>query len=328
MSNLELSSKFSSPCENKSVSLTGKLSLTKKSSKGAIVNREKKNFQEFLAKYECYAIMPVSSKMVVFDTSLLVNRAFFALLQNGVRSAPVWDTELQKFVGMVTITDFINILLKYYRTPNTRMDELEDHKIQTWRVHIEPKDSLLKAVRYLLDNKIHRLPVIDPSTGNALYILTHKRILSFIHQNFNLDDVKCLDFTLQELGVGTHENIATVKPNTPLIEVLNLFSKRRISALPIVDENNVVVNIYAKCDVINLARERAYNNLNTPVSEALKHRADTFEGVHTCKLTDSMRSIINQIVKARVHRLIVVCDNNTVISVVSLSDVLSFLLNN
>jgi 5'-AMP-activated protein kinase regulatory gamma subunit len=50
-------------------------------------------------------------------------------------------------------------------------------------VHIEPKDSLLKAVRYLLDNKIHRLPVIDPSTGNALYILTHKRILSFIHQN-------------------------------------------------------------------------------------------------------------------------------------------------
>jgi 5'-AMP-activated protein kinase regulatory gamma subunit len=51
----------------------------------------------------------------------------------GVRSAPVWDTELQKFVGMVTITDFINILLKYYRTPNTRMDELEDHKIQTWR---------------------------------------------------------------------------------------------------------------------------------------------------------------------------------------------------
>lgn len=32
----------------------------------------------------------------------------------------------------------------------------------------------------LLRNKIHRLPVIDPLTGNTLYILTHKRILKFL----------------------------------------------------------------------------------------------------------------------------------------------------
>lgn len=32
----------------------------------------------------------------------------------------------------------------------------------------------------LIKNKIHRLPVIDPVTGNALYILTHKRILKFL----------------------------------------------------------------------------------------------------------------------------------------------------
>ena len=29
--------------------------------------------------------------------------------------------------------------------------------------------------------EIHRLPVIDPETGNVLYILTHKRLLKFLY---------------------------------------------------------------------------------------------------------------------------------------------------
>jgi hypothetical protein len=37
------------------------------------------------------------------------------LIYNGVRAAPLWDSKNQKFVGMLTITDFILILQKYYR---------------------------------------------------------------------------------------------------------------------------------------------------------------------------------------------------------------------
>lgn len=40
--------------------------------------------------------------------------------------------------------------------------------------------SIFEAVYSLIKNKIHRLPVIDPVSGNALYILTHKRILKFL----------------------------------------------------------------------------------------------------------------------------------------------------
>lgn len=41
--------------------------------------------------------------------------------------------------------------------------------------------SLFDAIYTLLKNKIHRLPVIDPASGNVLHILTHKRILKFLH---------------------------------------------------------------------------------------------------------------------------------------------------
>ena len=34
-------------------------------------------------------------------------QAFFAMVDTGVRACPLWDSAKQKFVGMLTITDFI-----------------------------------------------------------------------------------------------------------------------------------------------------------------------------------------------------------------------------
>ena len=45
---------------------------------------------------------------------------------------------------------------------------------------ISPDASLYEAIHKLITNRIHRLPVIDPQTGNVLYIVTHKRILRFL----------------------------------------------------------------------------------------------------------------------------------------------------
>ena len=70
---------------------------------------------------------------VVFDTQLLVKKAFFALVYNGVRAAPLWDSKEQKFVGMLTITDFIRILHMYYKNAETHIEELEEHRLETWR---------------------------------------------------------------------------------------------------------------------------------------------------------------------------------------------------
>ena len=37
-------------------------------------------------------------------------QAFFAMVDTGVRACPLWDSAKQKFVGMLTITDFIRFL--------------------------------------------------------------------------------------------------------------------------------------------------------------------------------------------------------------------------
>ncbi|KAF7222504.1 transcript variant X1 [Nothobranchius furzeri] len=295
-------------------------------------------YMRFMKSHKCYDIVPTSSKLVVFDTALQVKKAFFALVANGVRAAPLWDTEKQSFVGMLTITDFIIILHRYYKSPMVQIYELEEHKLETWRevylqatfkplVNISPDASLFDAVYTLIKNKIHRLPVIDPVTGNALYILTHKRILKFL-QLFMCEMPKpaFMKQTLGELGIGTYHEIAFIHPDTPIIKALNIFVERRVSALPVVDDSGKVVDIYSKFDVINLAAEKTYNNLDITVTQALKHRSQYFEGVMKCHKMETMETIVDRIVKAEVHRLVVVDEHSSIEGIVSLSDILQALV--
>ncbi|KAJ0023758.1 hypothetical protein NQD34_003657 [Periophthalmus magnuspinnatus] len=323
-------------------------------------------YTRFMKSHHCYDLVPTSSKLVVFDTSLQVKKAFFGLVSNGVRAAPLWDSKKQCFVGMLTITDFINILHRYYKSPLVQIYELEEHKIETWRevylqdsfkplVSISPNESLYDAVSSLLKNKIHRLPVIDPSTGNTLYILTHKRILKFLKLFIaEMPKPSFLAKTLEELNIGTFHKIAVVRSDTPLYTALGIFVEQRVSALPVVDEKGTrikegmwkfvleystndlvlslcqfagrVVDIYSKFDVINLAAEKTYNNLDITVTKALQHRSQYFEGVLTCNRHETLEAIINRLVEAEVHRLVVVDEQEVVKGIVSLSDILQALV--
>uniref|UniRef100_G1MZK9 Protein kinase AMP-activated non-catalytic subunit gamma 2 n=1 Tax=Meleagris gallopavo TaxID=9103 RepID=G1MZK9_MELGA len=285
-------------------------------------------YVRFMRSHKCYDIVPTSSKLVVFDTTLQVKKAFFALVANGVRAAPLWESKKQSFVGMLTITDFINILHRYYKSPMVSM-MLKLYLQETFKplVNISPDASLFDAVYSLIKNKIHRLPVIDPVSGNALYILTHKRILKFL-QLFMSEMPKpaFMKKNLDELGIGTYHNIAFIHPDTPIIKALNIFVERRISALPVVDESGKVVDIYSKFDVINLAAEKTYNNLDITVTQALQHRSQYFEGVVKCSMLETLETIVDRIVKAEVHRLVVVNEADSIVGIISLSDILQALV--
>ena len=45
-------------------------------------------------------------------------------------------------LGMLTITDFITILHRYYKSPMVKMDELEEHNIEKWRGKFEHCESI------------------------------------------------------------------------------------------------------------------------------------------------------------------------------------------
>ena len=59
---------------------------------------ERQVFVKFFKFHRSYDLIPTSAKLVVFDTQLLVKKAFFALVYNGVRAAPLWDSTKQRQV--------------------------------------------------------------------------------------------------------------------------------------------------------------------------------------------------------------------------------------
>lgn len=68
--------------------------------------------------------------------------------------------------------------------------------------------------------------------------------------------------TLRKLKIGTYVSsapspdgnpyypIATATMDTPVFDVVHMFSECGISAVPIVDSNGIVVNLYETVDVI------------------------------------------------------------------------------
>lgn len=56
--------------------------------------------------------------------------------------------------------------------------------------------------------------------------------------------------TLREVHIGSYDNIETASEDTTIILALKKFVERRVSALPVIDLEGRLVDIYAKFDVI------------------------------------------------------------------------------
>ncbi|KAI9314256.1 the adenylate sensor from Amp activated protein kinase complexed with Amp [Dichotomocladium elegans] len=298
--------------------------------------------RSFLKEHTAYDVLPVSYRLIVFDTRLLVKKALAALVQNGIVSAPLWSSETHRFAGMLTVSDFVNLIQYYYihSSVEDALQDIEKFEIGHLRdvekrvgapapqlLSMHPMSTLYDACRLLAESRAHRVPLLaTDSLGTEMIIsvVTQYRILKFIAVNFK--DTPSLKRTLLELKIGTYENIATATMDTPVIELINMFVEKKISALPIVDSQGVVLNVYETVDVMSIAQTGRYNELDIAVGEALESRPKDYPGVHTCTVNDTLYSIFRTIRKQRVYRLVVVDQDKKLAGIVSLSDILGYLV--
>jgi len=153
-------------------------------------------------------------------------------------------------------------------------------------------------------------------------------------------EIQQLHMSLRSLRIGTfvapnaaqehpenrYHPIATATLNTPVFDVVHMFSERAISAVPIINEEGIVVNLYETVDVIvrpfqplpwdtsnfssgiykTLVRLGAYQSLDLKISEALNQRSPDFPGVVVCSPSDSLGTFLQLLKLRRVHRLVVV----------------------
>ncbi|KAF8508512.1 hypothetical protein JB92DRAFT_3083905 [Gautieria morchelliformis] len=315
----------------------------------------------FLRGRSSYDVFPLSSRVIVLDTKLEVKKALACLLHNGVVSAPLWNSEQRSFAGMLTVSDIIHLIQYYYFTLSSydvAAAEVEEFRLESLReierklnvpppptLSIHPMQPLYEACRMLIRTHARRLPLLDAdnSTGDeaVISVLTQYRLLKFIA--INCKEITGLHLPLRMLNIGTYVNATAENPyhpicwatmSTTVFDVVHMFSERGISAVPILDKDGVVIDLYETVDVITLVRVGAYHSLDFDISSALSQRSPDFPGVVVCSGNDSLATLLALIGKRRVHRLVVVEGEGEVeggrkgrlVGIITLSDVLRYVI--
>ncbi|KAL4994350.1 hypothetical protein BDV10DRAFT_152290 [Aspergillus recurvatus] len=296
--------------------------------------------RNFLKVRTSYDVLPLSFRLIVFDTALTVKESLNILTQNGIVSAPLWDSKSSTFAGLLTTSDYINVIQYYFQNP-AALDKIDQLRLDSLReveraldvappetISIDPERPLYDACRRMLESRARRIPLVtnDSQTDRhlVLSVITQYRILKFVA--VNVSDTQKLRKPLGEIRLGSYHDIATASMDTPVIDVIHILVQRSISSVPIVNSEGVVYNVFESVDVVTLIKGGVYDDLSLTVGEALKKRSPDFPGIYTCSLNDGLDTIFDTIRKSRVHRLVVVDDNFRLKGVLTLSDILQYIL--
>ncbi|RHZ55077.1 hypothetical protein CDV55_100660 [Aspergillus turcosus] len=241
---------------------------------------------------------------------------------------------------LLTTSDYINVIQYYFQNP-AALDQIDQFRLDSLRevekalgvappetISIGPERPLYEACRRMLESRARRIPLVtnDSQTDrpHVLSVLTQYRILKFVA--VNVSDTQKLKKPLKEILLGTYDNIATASMDTPVIDVIHILVERSISSVPILNSEGVVYNVFEAVDVITLIKGGVYDDLSLTVGEALKKRSAEFPGIYTCSLNDGLDTIFDTIRKSRVHRLVVVDGDFRLKGVLTLSDILQYIL--
>lgn len=263
------------------------------------------------------------------------------LTHAGIVSAPLWDSKTSTFAGMLTTSDYLNVVQYYWQNPGA-LTQIDKFRLTSLReieralgvkpietVSIHPFKSLYDACKVLLESKARRIPLVDIDDETqremVVSVLTQYRILKFV--SVNVKETQMLRMSLRDLKIGNYTNLVSASMETPVMEVIHSLVERNISSVPILDSDGTVMNLFEAVDVISLIKGGDYDNLQYTVGKCLEKRSDDFPGIYTCTLNDRLDTIFETIRKSRIHRLIVIDENNKLVGTLSLSDILNYTLN-
>mmetsp|Transcript_10745 Transcript_10745/g.15158 ORF Transcript_10745/g.15158 Transcript_10745/m.15158 type:complete len:370 (+) Transcript_10745:108-1217(+) len=261
----------------------------------------------FLDSHTCSSVLRASGKVVVFDTRIPIQLAFYALVEHDMQSAPLWDPSSCQFVGLLTVTDFIDVL-RYYRetkkdvsTLATRSiaDILSDQSIlSTVLIRHVPRRGIEGSFNNVVPNMVNHhhsflsadtnttlkhachllhthsldfLPVIIPDDMRVLATITYTTILEHLVTHFR-EQRRLFDDTVYDLNIGTYnENVVTVSHTQSLAEVLHTLHINGLSAVPVIDENDKIRGVYSRSDITFLATASDAEDAVANLDMSLKH---------------------------------------------------------
>ncbi|KAG9160085.1 hypothetical protein Leryth_005810 [Lithospermum erythrorhizon] len=265
----------------------------------AEVESSRRRISAFLCSHTGYELLPESGKVIALDVDLPVKQAFHILHEQGVPTAPLWDFSKGEFTGVLSAHDFILIMCELgSHGSNLTEEELETHTISAWKeeksyqnkqmidhgnvvtrrlVHAAPDESLKDICLKFLSNRVATVPIINSSAGDGLYPqLLHLASLSgilksmFRYFKHSLSSLPIFQLPICVIPLGTwvpkigepdRQPLAMLRPSASLGAALNLLVQAQVSSIPIVDDNDSLLDIFSRSDITALAKDKVYKHI-------------------------------------------------------------------
>jgi 5'-AMP-activated protein kinase regulatory gamma subunit len=245
-----------------------------------------------------------------------------------MQAAPLWDSVTCQFAGLLTVTDFIDIL-RHYKAAGKDVSALavksiavvlqEQNLSNEMTFHgADSSCTLQQACQQLLANKSNQdfLPIVFAEDMRCLACITYTNILEHLVTHFR-EQRRLFDDSLTDLGIGTYgAALITVYPHQTLAAALELMHQHSLSALPVLDpDTHQIMGVYSRSDITFLTKatdaEDAVRNLDLPLSDILsQQRTDvtTPDALRTCSVTHTLQAIFESFAQLRFNRLYIVDD--------------------
>ncbi|KAI4301783.1 hypothetical protein L6164_035030 [Bauhinia variegata] len=331
----------------------------------------------FLSTHTAYELLPKSGKVVCLDITLPVKEAFHVLYEEGVPTVPLWDSCKSQIVGVLSAMDFILILRELGNHGSDLTEkQLQTHTIAAWKegklqqqqkidsnggsftrhfVQAGPHDYLKDVALKILQNKVATVPIVDSSSSDGsfpdlLHLASLSGILKCICRHFenSLSSLPILQIPIGSIPLGTwvpkvgetnRQPLVKLGPNDSLGAALSLLVQAEVSSIPIVDDNDSLLDIYSRSDITALAKDKAYEQITTldeiSISQALLLGQDANsrysyhhgQRYYMCLRSDPLHQVMERLANPGVRRLVIVeAGSKRVEGIISLSDVFRFLL--
>eukprot|EP00695_Tsukubamonas_globosa_P000445 TRINITY_DN1353_c0_g1_i1.p1 TRINITY_DN1353_c0_g1~~TRINITY_DN1353_c0_g1_i1.p1 ORF type:complete len:156 (+),score=63.70 TRINITY_DN1353_c0_g1_i1:235-702(+) len=140
-----------------------------------------------------------------------------------------------------------------------------------------------------------------------------------------------LQKTVGELGLVSNSTVISVNDSQRAIDAFLLMNAKRISALPILDEDGELVSIISIRDLKVVAESGKLEDLILPVVEfvGLERRHARVKDMYpyiSCRETSTLEMITKRLEATRVHRLVIKNAASNLQGVLSVEDIISFIM--
>jgi CBS domain-containing protein len=262
------------------------------------------------------------------------------LRNNGLRSAVVYDTN-SLFIGFVDASDIaVHILDVIHWTRDITTETFRSLDWQGQRFASEDSGNLMnlsnmnafqtvslqtpiRNVVELMANGYHRVAVVNE--GTIVNVVSQWDVLLLI-----LARIFFLGTEIEKTVAGSKlfsgREVLVVPDSIDVIEALKFMYDNRISGLPLVDDNGRITQNFSTTDLLGLTAQN-FPQLSLNLKDFLFRTYGYVKPPVVCRRTDSVESVLLKYSTYGVHRVYVVDDNFRPIGVITLTDVMRFLLN-